>query len=84
MPLRATTRDAKARFPNGKHVVSAGKLARGGKTCAELVTRLQQHGFQSEIDASITNKLASGTLSATFFLACIAALELDSVALEEM
>ena len=34
--------------------------------------------------ASIANKLARGTFPATFFLACLAALELDGVALEEI
>jgi hypothetical protein len=37
-----------------------------------------------ETEASITNKLARGTFPATFFLACIAALELEGVALEEI
>ncbi|MEA2882232.1 MAG: hypothetical protein QOH32_1488 [Bradyrhizobium sp.] len=32
----------------------------------------------------MTNKLARGTFRATFFLACIAVLELESVALEEI
>lgn len=35
-------------------------------------------------EASITNKLARGTFPATFFLARIAALELDGVALDEI
>lgn len=37
-----------------------------------------------ETEASITMKLKRGTFSATFFLACLAALELDGVALEEI
>jgi hypothetical protein len=41
------------------------------------------HGF-AETEASITNKLKRGTFSATFFLACIAALELEGVVLEEI
>ena len=45
--------------------------------------RLKKHGFK-ETEASITNKLARGTFPATFFLACLAALELDGVALEEI
>ena len=44
----------------------------------------QKHGFKTETEASITNKLARGTFPATFFLACLAALELDGVALEEI
>jgi Domain of unknown function (DUF6471) len=34
--------------------------------------------------ASITNKLKRGTFSATFMLACVAALELEGVLLEEI
>lgn len=53
-------------------------------TYIELATRLKKHGFKGETEASITNKLARGIFSATFFLACIAALELDGVAPEEI
>jgi hypothetical protein len=35
-------------------------------------------------EASITNKLKRGTFSATFFLACLAAMELEGVALDEI
>jgi hypothetical protein len=51
-------------------------------TYSELATRLKKHGFKGETEASI--KLARGTFSATFFLAVLAALELDGVALEEI
>lgn len=60
------------------------KLRECEVTYAELAKRLKKHGFKQETEASITNKLARGTFSATFFLACIAALELDGVALEEI
>ncbi len=60
------------------------KLKDGEVTYVELAARLKKHGFKGETEASITNKLARGTFSATFFLACIAALELDGVALEEI
>jgi hypothetical protein len=53
-------------------------------TYAELAKRLKKHGFREETEASITNKLARGTFPATFFLACLAALNLDGVALEEI
>ena len=53
-------------------------------TYAELAKRLKKHGHKTETEASITNKLARGTFPATFFLACLAALELDGVALEEL
>jgi hypothetical protein len=52
-------------------------------TYAELAKRLKRHGLK-ETEASITNQLARGTFPATFFLACLAALELDGVALEEI
>jgi hypothetical protein len=35
-------------------------------------------------EACITNKRKRGTFPATFFLACLAAVELDGVALEEI
>jgi len=59
------------------------KLGQGEVTYAELAKRLRRHGLK-ETEASITNKLKRGTFPATFFLACIAALELDGVALEEI
>ena len=43
----------------------------------------RKHGLK-ETEASITNKLARGTFPATFFLACIAAMELESIVLEEI
>jgi hypothetical protein len=52
-------------------------------TYAELAKRLKKHGLK-ETEASITNKLARGTFPATFFLAVLAALEQDGVALEEI
>jgi hypothetical protein len=51
--------------------------------CDDLADRLKKLGFK-ETEAFITNKLARGTFPATFFLACVAALELDGVALEEI
>jgi hypothetical protein len=46
-------------------------------TYAELAKRLKKHGFKEETEASIANKLKRGTFPATWFLACLAALELD-------
>jgi hypothetical protein len=43
-----------------------------------------KHGFKDETEAGITMKLKRGTFSATFFLACIAAMELEGVVLEEI
>lgn len=60
-----------------------GKLAAGEVTYVELVKRLKKHGFK-ETEASITMKLKRGTFSATFMLACLAALEIDAVRLSEI
>jgi hypothetical protein len=59
------------------------KLKDTETTYAELAKKLRKHGLK-ETEASIANKLARGTFPATFFLACIAALELEGVALEEI
>lgn len=59
------------------------KLREAEITYVELAKRLKKHGLK-ETEASITNKLKRGTFPATFFLACLAALELDGVALEEL
>jgi hypothetical protein len=59
------------------------KLKEKEVTYVDLVKRLKKHGFV-ETEASITNKLKRGTFSATFFLACLAAIELEGVVLEEI
>jgi hypothetical protein len=46
--------------------------------------KAEKHCFKVETKARITNKLKPGTFSATFFLACLAAMELEGVALEEI
>jgi len=56
------------------------ELRRAEVTYAELAERLKKHGLK-ETEASITSKLNRGTFAATFFLACLAALELDGVRL---
>ena len=61
--------ETKRRLAPVKH-----KLKDTEVTHAELAKRLRKHGLR-ETEASITNKLARGTFPATFFLACIAALE---------
>jgi hypothetical protein len=60
------------------------KLRECEVTYAELAKRLKKHGFKAETEASITNKLKRGTFPATWFLAVLAALDLDGVALEEI
>jgi len=59
------------------------KLKESEVTYLELAKRLKKHGF-AETEASITNRLMRGTLSATFFTACLAALELEGVVLAEI
>jgi hypothetical protein len=59
------------------------KLREAEMTYVDLAKRLKKHGLE-ETEASITNKLKRGIFPATFFLACLAALELDGVALEEI
>lgn len=60
------------------------KLREAEITYVELAKRLKRHGFKDETEASVTNKLKRGTFPATWFLACLAALELDGVALDEI
>lgn len=60
------------------------KLQETEVTYIELAKRLKKHGFKEETEASVTNKLKRGTFPATWFLAVLAALELDGVALEEI
>lgn len=60
------------------------KLRDSEVTYVELAQRLKKHGFKTETEASVTNKLKRGTFPAIWFLAVLAALELDGVALEEI
>ena len=60
-----------------------GQIKKADVTYEELAARLKAHGF-SESGPSIANKLARGTFAATFFLACLAALELDGLRLEDL
>jgi len=53
------------------------KLREAEVTSADLAKRFKKHSFKAETEASITSGLKRGTFSATFFLACIAAMELD-------
>jgi hypothetical protein len=49
----------------------------------ELAKRMKKHGY-SETKASITNKLARGTFPVAFFLAALAALDIDGILLDEV
>ncbi len=59
------------------------EIKRADITYEELAERLKSHGI-NENAASIANKLARGTFSATFMLACMAALELEGMRLEDL
>ena len=59
------------------------ELKKADITYVELAKRLKKHGFK-ETEASVTMKLKRGTFSATFLLACLAALELDGIRLEDI
>jgi hypothetical protein len=56
---------------------------RAGIGYKELADRLNKHGLE-ETEASITSKLARGTFSVTFLLACLAVLEIDGMNLSQL
>jgi hypothetical protein len=59
------------------------ELKRAGIGYKELAERLNKHGLE-ETETSITGKLARGTFAVSFFLACLAALELEGLRLEDI
>lgn len=60
------------------------ELKRADVTYEELAKRLKKHGLPDETTDSIKAKLKRGTFAATFFLACVAALELEGIRLEDL
>lgn len=60
------------------------EMKKANVTYADLVRRLKKHGLKDETEAGITMKLKRGSFTAIFFLACVAALELEQVVLEEI
>ncbi len=56
---------------------------RADVTYEELARRLREHGLNETRD-SIAAKLKRGTFAATFFLACLAALEVEGLRLEDL
>ena len=54
-----------------------------GVTYKDMATRLEAHGFK-ETEASLTMKLKRGAFAATFLMACLAALELKGLSLEDL
>jgi hypothetical protein len=59
------------------------QLKRADVTYEELAKRLREHGLNETRD-SIAAKLKRGTFPATFFLGCLAALEMDGVSLSDL
>ncbi len=59
------------------------ELKRANVTYDELAERLKEHGL-SETRNSIAAKLKRGTVPATFLLAVMAAIELESVSLTDV
>jgi hypothetical protein len=60
------------------------ELEKAEVTYAELAKRLKKHGFPGETENSIKSKLKRGTFAATFLIACLAAMELDGLNLEDL
>ena len=60
------------------------ELAEAEITYAELAKRLKKHGFPDETENSIKSKLKRGTFAATFLIACLAAMELEGIRLEDL
>jgi hypothetical protein len=59
------------------------ELKRADVTYEELAERLKEHGL-SETKNSIAAKLKRGTFAATFLIAVMAAIELESMSLTEL
>ena len=59
------------------------ELARAEIGYRELAARLAKHGLK-ETEASIANKISRGTFPASFMLAVLKALEVDTVRLESI
>jgi hypothetical protein len=60
------------------------ELKRADVTYEELAERLKKHGLKDETIDSIKAKLKRGTFAATFFLAVVAALEIEGIRLEDI
>jgi hypothetical protein len=59
------------------------ELKRADVTYEELARRLKEHGLEETRD-SIASKLKRGTFAATFFIGCLAALEVEQISLEDI
>lgn len=59
------------------------ELKRAEVSYKELADKLTKHGFE-ESETGIASKMARGTFSATFLVACLAVLEIEGVTLAEI
>ena len=59
------------------------EMKKAGVTYVEMIKLLKKHGFK-ETEASFTMKLKRGAFAASFMLACLAALELEGLRLEDI
>ncbi len=59
------------------------ELKRADVTYEELAKRLKEHGLNETRD-SIASKLKRDTFAVTFFLGCLAALEMEGLRLEDI
>jgi hypothetical protein len=59
------------------------ELKRADVSYRELAERLKKHGLE-ETEASVANKISRGTFAATFFLASLAAIGCDIIAIEDV
>jgi hypothetical protein len=59
------------------------ELKRAGVTYGELAKRMEAHGLK-ETESSIANKLSRATISAAFLLACLAALGIQGLQLDDL
>jgi hypothetical protein len=60
-----------------------GELKKADMTYEDLAKKLKKHGL-TESKISIASKLSRGTFAATFFLACLAAMEIEGLRLEDV
>lgn len=60
------------------------ELKRAGVTYDDLAERLAAQGMPGETKASIANKLARGTFSASFMLASLRAIGCQTVRIEDL
>jgi Domain of unknown function (DUF6471) len=59
------------------------ELKRAEVSYKELADRLTAHGL-AETESGIASKMARGTFSATFLIACLAVLDLNGIRLEDI